>query len=158
MRDLIIGAKRYINNAIVYAIVSAIPIGLLPFCIVEEIMPNEAFPMIVALVFWICIVGEVICLYKANKLCKLEENRTKFIPIYKYGIFHLARNSSAKKADICLAVSLIILIVFEIWGYENVWIQTLTTIVLIFSLQLHSILNGEIYSTVNKNMHRRKSK
>ena len=158
MSDLIIGAKKYINNALFYAIASVIPISLLPFCIDEEMIPHEMFPIVVALLFWFCIVGETICLYKANKLCKLEEQRKKLIPVYRYGIVRFGRTTSARCADICLLVSIIVLFVLEIRRFENVWIQTIITIVLILSLQLHSIFNGEIYSTINKYMHRRKDK
>jgi len=156
VKDLIIAARQYMNRAFICALASAIPIGLLPFCVEKETTFHQVLSIIVALLFWGCIIVEAICLYKANKLCKLIEKRNSFIPLYKYGVIRFARNKLAKWADLCLGISLILLILIEIIVWQNVWIQTLVTVVFIVSIQFHAILNGEIYLTINKNMHRRK--
>lgn len=105
--------------------------------------------LVSALVFWIGLIAEQVLFWRANSMRKkmlgLNKKTKKNI-----GLLSVCKNKYAAVTDIVLAVSIVLLILFLIFGLFNNIVQYILCCIIILSFRLHCILNGENFSYIKK--------
>lgn len=106
-------------------------------------------------VFWISFICGYVALflaYKQRKKIKGDE------PKRRIGALRFFSNTYAKVFDILMIVSLIIMIVLIILGKTNFYFVFVVLALLIFSVNMHCILNGKVMDTIINRESRRENR
>lgn len=144
---MIVRAKKLLNTAIVFSLISSLPIlGYGSVGIDEQI--DSIVKVIFPVIFWIGLAGEQICFWLSWH--DLKKSEAAICNDSKPGILSVFQTRPGKIADLILtgsATLLIVLMIADI-GKENIQLILLFSTVL--SFRMHCILNGRNYKYIQK--------
>lgn len=143
-------AKTRLMTVAAFALSALLAVSflLMPFGDSTESGLMSAYSIIIGIVFWISAIGlvvvqTVLSCQKKKWYCanRIRESRFK----KRSGAFSFFENAYAKRADICLAVSVIGLIVSVVLTDGVAYICYVFTATTVFFLIIHCLLNGKNY-------------
>ena len=151
---------QYMKRAILFLLISSLAL----LCAVFDSVDNgvaKSISFIGGLLFFLFLLLGYFMFYRFSKFRKENTERSEKTN-GKPGIIVFFSNSQAKKADIAMIISFVISIATLIMGQVNPLlhasilfnlISVLSSAVLIFTIQMHAILNGvnyQYYLNLNK--------
>lgn len=145
--------KKFINLLClsgIGCIISGISLIFIPLVDLNGSAAQRVFAMIVAALFWLGLVTEIVFFILANKQSKTIENRLtkksgksfKNAPI---GIISFLQCREAMVADIISAISLIVLIMLINFKVSNDWLFVCFAVTFFLSFNMHCFFNGKNY-------------
>ena len=148
-------AGLFLKFAMVGSVISSIPIAGYAFFEGK----SSGILAAAAIVFWIGLLIEQICLWNANAARKrdLKENPPKRKSRQRIGIFEFASTKEGVIADGAVLLSVLGLIVCKIF-FKNSILEFEFLFLFVLSFRLHCILNGRNFIYTQKNKQRSKKR
>ena len=135
--------SKQLSFSIAFSVVSSASILACAFMGTNEDL-DKILKIIFPVVFWLCLAGEQVNMWLANKTRKDIESKAKHRKIRaKPGICSIMQTESGAIADITCVISLIVLIILMIIGVGEKVVQFIFIFLLVLSFRLHCILNGK---------------
>lgn len=153
--------NRYIYLCIVMACLQFILLMLIPFANLEGTQGQQMLAYVIAFLFWLSIICEIVFICIANshrKKLVRKFHKNKEIDKEMIGIFSFLKNREGMMADIMLFLS-VILLGIVIWTSVKIsWIVIGVVSVLVLSFNLHCIFNGKNYRFLKEIINNKKEK
>ncbi len=148
--------KKYILFyflSILCFIVSGISLLCVPLTNVNSDGISKSMMYIIAAVFWLGIICEVVLFLKANSLRRAIEQRNKRNNVEissntGFGFISFFRNREAIICDILLFVSVILFAVLTIFKIDIQWLIIISVVLLFLSFNMHCFINGKNYKYI----------
>lgn len=145
--------KKFINLLCLSGIgclISGISLIFIPLVDLSGSTSQKVFAMIVAAVFWLGLVTEIVFFILANRQCKaiekgLTKKNGKSFKNAPVGVISFFQCREAMVADIISALSLVVLIMLIIFNVSNDWIFVCFAVTFFLSFNIHCFLNGKNY-------------
>lgn len=140
--------ERYIVLSIALAMLQFILIMCIPFVNIKGTGVQCVMAYIVALLFWLSIIAEVILAIYSTRIRKkvgCELNGHDAVEGFGPGIILFFKNKEAVVADIVLFVSVLLLGIILWMNMKIGWLIIGNVSFLVLSFNLHCILNGRNY-------------
>lgn len=130
--------------------VAGISILFIPFVDLEGTSAQKAFAILLAALFWLGLIAEVVFFVLANKECNVIEDRlikkgSKSFKGSKIGVISFFTCREAMVADVLAGLSLIAIILMIILKVTNDWLFVIVAVIFFFSFNMHCFLNGRNY-------------
>lgn len=141
----------FLELAILCAFLAASSLLLIPIHIETGAGEMNAFSYLIAGVFWGGLILTQVFFWIAHaekKKCQARGKRWGNFTCNNVGIITFGANLEALFCDIICGVSLAASIVLFYCRAQNAWLVTACLATLVFSLNLHSILNGSTYAFI----------
>lgn len=141
--------NRYFRISILLAIIPSALILCIPFVNLEGTGIQRVLAYIMATAFWLCIILELLMIWKCSTNRKCIENYRKnqgiALPQSKPDVVSFTKTREGRVADIVMFASLITVIVI-VWAQVKLqWLILGSVSVLYLSFNLHCLLNGKNY-------------
>lgn len=124
---------------------------LIPMCTSSGNERMSVFSYMIAGTFWGGLILAQVFFWIANagkRRLQKRGHRRENLPGKKPGIITFGANLEALVCDIVCGVSLVTVILLIYNRVQNPWLDTASLAILVFSLNLHCILNGETYAFI----------
>lgn len=133
--------------ALVAVGISAVSIFLIP-----QIKGQSLLQYILAGVFWVSFVAELVLLTAGNCVRRRIEQRNPQMKqkkgFGKIGAFCFAQNTEAMISDVMLLVSVLFVSTVLALKIDSMWLMLFGILAVYLSLHLHCILNGILYKSI----------
>lgn len=145
--------KFFFRLSYIFTVLASIMIILIPLSNINEIGLKKHLAYIIASVFWISFLLEILCFTKTSQYYK----KAKRIIMRKHpnavldkgiGAFLIFRNKEAVLADVIFFLSLVTLIIMFLKDFDNKWLVSSMTSLTFLSFNMHCILNGRVYKYI----------
>lgn len=145
MKKTIADFYKTISLSIFFSVLSS---AAIPLCIVagERHTASLALQIIIPVVFWIGLILEQVCIWKANSMRKNIEKNTKLKKFKRRcGIISFWSTFPGKVTDVMMPLFALILIVMLITNFSKDYMQFIVISLLVLSFRLHCTFNGKNY-------------
>lgn len=148
--------RTFLLSSMIAAVVAGLALLLIPKSNVRGNGAEKVLSLIIAIIFWIGIIIEIVMLIMANSNRKnsLPANRKHIGTI---GALTFFSNREASIVDIILCVSLITLTILTIGNIEVGLLNIIVIVIVFLSFNFHCFFNGKNYKyfkTINKGANR----
>lgn len=123
-------------------LISSLSFLMIPFSSFEGSKLQKALAYMVGFLFWIGLIVGLILTHYLSKIRQEYNYRKYFLP----GIFCFFKNKKSRVCDILMIISAIAFIVVKTSFSNKILVLSITLSLLIFSVYIHSILNGNNYA------------
>ncbi len=145
--------KKYQNLIAISGIgclVAGLSLAFIPLVDLDGSVVQKTFAIVVALLFWLGLITEIVFFVLANKQCSVIEERlikkgSKSFNDTKIGVISFFTCREAMIADILSAITLIVVILMIAFKVTSDWLFIIFAVILFFSFNLHCFLNGKNY-------------
>ena len=145
--------KKYQNFLYLSGIgclVAGISLVFIPLVDLSGTSAQKVFALVLALLFWLGILCEILFFVLANKQCNIIEDRliqkgSKSFKGKKIGLISFFSCREAIAADVLSIISLAAVILLIIFKATNEWLFIVIAAIFFFSFNLHCFLNGRNY-------------
>lgn len=138
------GKKKLLHVQIISFLISSVSLSLTSFVSYEDGVAKKVFSIIVGLMFWIGLaVGIALIFVLKNKTKNCLDNEKSV------GLVRFFKNKYAICFDIAMAILLIASIIVIMVQTES-FIGSVVIALLVFSFEMHCVLNGKIYKCLMK--------
>lgn len=129
---------------------AGISLLFIPMVDLEGTTIQKVLALIVAGLFWIGLIVEIVFFVLANKQCNLIEERlikkgSKSFKGTKNGAISFFTCKEAMIADVLAGLSLLALILLIVLKFTNDWLFVIIAVIFFFSFNMHCFLNGRNY-------------
>ena len=116
---------------------------------------QKVFAILLAALFWIGLIAEIVFFVLADKQCNMIEDRlikegSKSFKGTKIGVISFFTCKEAMVADVLTGLSLIAIILMIILKVTNDWLFVIVAVIFFFSFNLHCFLNGRNYKYIKE--------
>lgn len=131
-------------------LISALSFILIPFSNFEGTKLQKAIAYMVGFIFWIGLIVGLILTHYLGKIRQKHNYRKYVLP----GILCFFKNKKSKYIDILMIISAIAFIIVKTSFSSEILVLSITLSLLVFSVYIHSVLNGNNYAfAVKKGVH-----
>ncbi len=129
---------------------SALALAIMPFITLDGSAVQKGVATVIALMFWLGLVGEILFFVLADKQCKMIEQRLikkrrRSFKDVRIGIISFFTEPEAVVADAIAILSLIALILLSVLQVTNEGLMIAVLVTFYISFHLHCFLNGKNY-------------
>lgn len=150
--------KKYQNFICISGIgclVAGLSLLFIPMVDLEGTPAQKIFALILAILFWIGLIAEIVFFVLADKQCNMIEDRlikegSKSFKGTKIGVISFFTCKEAMVADVLTGLSLIAIILMIILKVTNDWLFVIVAVIFFFSFNLHCFLNGRNYKYIKE--------
>lgn len=147
-------SKNKYCNVLLYSVISflisALSFILIPFSNFEGSKIQKALAYTVGFIFWIGLIVGLILTHYLGKKRQKHHYREHYLP----GIFCFFKNKKSRACDILMIISAIAYIVVKTSFPDKIFVMSISLSLLVFSVYIHSVLNGNNYAfAVKKGVH-----
>ena len=136
--------------SVISFLISALSFILIPFSNFEGTKLQKALAYMVGFIFWIGLIVGLILTHYLGKIREKHNYRKYFLP----GILCFFKNKKSKYIDILMIISAIAFIIVKTSFSNEILVLSITLSLLVFSVYIHSVLNGNNYAfAVKKGVH-----
>lgn len=127
---------RYIKLSIFFACCDCLALAAIVFVNTTDINEKSAKMIAIASMFWISLILEFVCLYKAGRHKGNIRQPNKFF----------FSNNEAKVVDVCMLVTILSFVVINIFHIIDKTVILPLFAFLFFTVNLHFLLNSKTYN------------
>ena len=130
--------------------IAGLSILFIPLVDLEGTSAQKIFAILLAALFWLGLIAEIVFFILANKQCNVIEDRlikkgSKSFKNAKLGVISFFSFREAMVADVLAGLSLIAIILMIILKVTNDWLFVIIAVIFFFSFNMHCFLNGRNY-------------
>ncbi len=142
---------RILLYSVISFLVSSLSFVLIPLSSFEGSKLQKALAYMVGFIFWIGLIVGLILTHYLSKIRQKHDYRKYFLP----GILCFFRNKKSRFVDILMIILAIAFIIVKTSFSSEILVLSITLSLLVFSVYIHSVLNGNNYAfAVKKGVHR----
>lgn len=136
-------------------LIAGLSLLFIPMVDLEGTTQQKIFALILAALFWIGMIVEIVFFVLADKQCNMIEDRlikegSKSFKGTKIGVISFFTCKEAMVADVLTGLSLIAIILMIILKVTNDWLFVIVAVIFFFSFNLHCFLNGRNYKYIKE--------
>ena len=136
--------------SVISFLISALSFILIPFSNFEGTKLQKALAYMVGFIFWIGLIVGLILTHYLGKIREKHNYRKYFLQ----GILCFFKNKKSRFIDFLMIVSAIAFIIVKTLFSNEILVLSITLSLLVFSVYIHSVLNGNNYAfAVKKGVH-----
>lgn len=147
--------QSFLCISVIGCLISGLSLLFIPMVDLEGTTQQKIFALILAALFWIGMIVEIVFFVLADKQCNMIEDRlikegSKSFKGTKIGVISFFTCKEAMVADVLTGLSLIAIILMIILKVTNDWLFVIVAVIFFFSFNLHCFLNGRNYKYIKE--------